>query len=212
MKLQTRTNLAPQLLLLLAALVLLASCSTTKPEEPTVTTKIGNGKASIPDLNAATTVHIIDGGGGLGGSSSAEYTLQRIPGQFAGPGVFSMGSGGTPELKKTDNISIPLPVMQHFFATLMTSPLAQGEYHPTFIMTDSYPSISIGIGLPQDSVLIYSRSQGESRVPWAAKLHGKDYVIHSPAPADALKILAPYLHEDELNVLYRQAIQSRNKH
>jgi hypothetical protein len=42
-------------------------------------------------------------------------------------------------------------------------------------------------------------------VPWGASIGGKDYVIDSPAPAEAIAILDPYLKREVQQQLIDQA-------
>ena len=83
-----------------------------------------------------------------------------------------------------------------------------GEYQPNFEHTDDYPEISIRLvyGKAQ-TIEFYTTSQGDENIPWEVTYNGKSYVVNSGEPAQALEIIKPYLAQDILEKLVKEAGQ-----
>lgn len=105
------------------------------------------------------------------------------------------------------DIAIPTDVAQEFITLLESAKLLDKPYVAYQAWTDDYPSITLTFNTAQGEVVIYSYSQGESHVPWAAKIRGDVYVIDSDIPMQALMLLEPYLHKDVFDDMI-QEIQS----
>ena len=112
---------------------------------------------------------------------------------------------GTGTLRRTHGrTSGPLPVtvpdsaMLAFLRGLAAAPRTPGEYTPRIQHTDDYPELTIRLHTAREMTEFFSASQGEGRVPWRVHLGSGRYVSDSPAPAEALKHILPYLHREEL--------------
>jgi len=133
----------------------------------------------------------------------AHYFLERNEDKFSGEVHFSVAGYSEHPKTTTENIEIPLEVVQAFLEMLAKSPLDYGEYVPEFTHTDDYPDIRIELESDSESITFFTTSQGADHVPWAAILDGKTYVVDSDIPAKALAILEPFLKRDVLESLLK---------
>jgi hypothetical protein len=95
-------------------------------------------------------------------------------------------------------VTIPDSAMLAFLRGLAAAPRAPGEYTPNLSHTDDYPALTILMRTATGITEFFSASQGDGRRPWRVTIDGRMYVCDSPAPAEALKHLVPFLHRAEL--------------
>lgn len=149
---------------------------------------------------AVETITIEDNWSGLSDiQPSFRYQLNFQNGALVGTADFSIGYDAYQELNVP--IEIPVDVTQAFFAKLKESELAEGQYEPNIMWTDDYPSLNITIDTRREVIELYTQSQGEDHIPWGATIRGKEYIIDSGIPSEALAILEPYMKKDILDEL-----------
>lgn len=133
-----------------------------------------------------------------------DFTLETSKGSFTGEAQFSVGGGLDYEKvghKQTEMLSIPVETIDAFLQELEQILLVEGEYQPFYQWTDDYPNIAIILKNGSDTFVIYTSSQGQTHVPWAATYHDREYIIYSDAPLSAYALLMPHLKKDVLNTL-----------
>jgi hypothetical protein len=111
------------------------------------------------------------------------------------------GAGTLARARETSGpleVTVPDSAMLAFLRGLAAAPRTPGEYTPSIPRTDDYPELTIRLHNAAGVTEFFSASQGEGHVPWRVELGGRRYVSHSPAPAEALKHLIPFLRRDEL--------------
>ena len=126
---------------------------------------------------------------------------------FAGTAEFSVGPIPDNVITRSVPISVPLTAIEEFLALLESTPLEVGEYKPSIIYTDSYPTISIAVEARAGYVRFYSESQGAGRTPWQVTVPGQGILVtHAGTPADAQSLLDPYLAREVEEELIDQAL------
>ena len=154
-------------------------------------------------------IHIYDFGWGLSPASpvSAVFHLEPATDCFAGTAEFSVGPIPDNVITRSVPITVPLTAIEGFLALLESTPLEEGEYKPSIIHTDSYPSISIAVEAKAGHFRFYSESQGDKRIPWQVTVPGQGVLVtHAGTPADALSLLDPYLAREVEEELIDQAL------
>jgi hypothetical protein len=183
-------------LIMLLGVVGCDSAPTPSPvAAPTVT-----AVAPLTDVTSATAFRLRNDWDGLSAVSPITilYSVTRgADGSFTGTGDFSV-AGGTPQVvTSTESIAIPADVASAFLQKVAAFPIKEGTYTPAITHTDDYPLLTITVDTPGEGTLtIYSQSQGDQHIPWGASIAGKDFVIDSPAPAEAIALLDPYLKRE----------------
>jgi hypothetical protein len=176
----------------------------TSVPEPTST-----AVAPLTDVTSATAFRLRDDWSGLTTVSPITilYSVTKAAdGSFAGTGDFSVAQGTAKAVTSTVNITIPADVAQSFLQKITALPIEEGAYTPVITHTDDNPLLTVTLDTPGEGTLtVYSQSQGDQHVPWGASIAGKDYVINSPAPAEALALLDPYLKRDVRQQLIDEA-------
>lgn len=155
--------------------------------------------ATLARLREAVAVEIEDAWVGLGNPHKVLYELERQGSGLTGKARFE--AGWSEEVTATADITISEDTTLKFLETLAQSPAVYGHYEPRIEHTDDYPSLSIDIRLPDQPVHFYSRSQGETHVPWGLDIQDNTFIINSDEPAKALDLLKPYLKRDVLRKL-----------
>jgi hypothetical protein len=173
--------------------------SATQPATEEITLPVPSPATTLARLKEAVELTIEDEWAGLGVSHRAYYRLQRQTNGFTGKASFEVG-WAAPTAVIAD-VSVPMKAALEFFETLAQLPAVYGYYEPRIEHTDDYPSVSIEVMLPDQTVRFYSRSQGENNVPWGLDVKGDTFVINSDEPARALNLLRPYLKRDVLRKL-----------
>lgn len=161
---------------------------------------------TMPDLSQTDSIQINNGWSGLSPVAPiiTHYSLQRYEQGFKGEARFSVAGYSKQPRQASAEIEIPLNPAQSFLKTLATVSLKEGKYEPKIEHTDDYPAISFELKTGTDTVLIFTKSQGEGHVPWGVTFKGKTFVVDSDVPARALKELEPYLKRDVLRKLIEQ--------
>ncbi len=136
------------------------------------------------------------------GRTQSHYFLQRSASAFRGEVSFYVGFNG--ENRKDARIKIPINVTKRFLKKLSDTPVIERSYKPRITVTDSYPSTTIELETKNESVVFWTKSQGEGNVPWGVRFGAKEYVANSDYPALALKELEPYLKREELSKLIKE--------
>jgi serine/threonine protein kinase len=156
-------------------------------------------KALLPNLTDACSICISDNWGGLSPSAPHESrcVLSRHKDQFRGKGTFSVS-----RLRAvTKRIKIPHAAAVEFLQTLALSPVTVGKYEPTFLFTDSYPSIEIIVSVGDESIRFHTTSQGPGHVPWAVDFNQITFVVDSDNLAKALNRIEGYLRRNVIDRL-----------
>lgn len=184
----------------------------TVPAEPTAD-PLAAPKSALLQLHQAQEFSIEDDWSGLSsvGFLNAHYSFRRQGEAFTGQAAFSLGAP-LKEFTATESVRIPESAALEFLAILAQSPVEPPkyqrgygpEYEPNIDHTDDYPSISIRIELNNESIEYFTRSQGEDHVPWALAYKGNIYIINSPQPMQALRIVSPYLKKEKLTDLVNE--------
>jgi hypothetical protein len=163
--------------------------------EPTVT-----AVAPLSDVAGATAFRLRNDWAGLSTASPITILYSVTKGadeSFTGTGEFSI-AGGTPKVvTSTESIAIPADVASAFLQKVAAFPIKEGTYTPAITHSDDNPLLTITVDTPGEGTLtVYSQSQGDQHIPWGASIAGRDYVIDSPAPAEAIALLDPYLKRE----------------
>ena len=158
----------------------------------------GGERRAAPSLEPRTVV-IRDYWMGLEPQGPIDFTW-RLERQgethaYAGTGTLLRAHGKT---SGPLPVTIPDNAMLAFLRGLAAAPRTPGEYTPSIQHTDDYPELTIRLHTATSLTEFFSASQGEDRVPWRVHVNGGRYVSDSPAPAQALKHLIPFLRRDEL--------------
>lgn len=117
--------------------------------------------------------------------------------------------------QKTTKVQIPVAVTAQFLATLTKTPLQVGTYKPRFDLSDNYPSIQIQVTAARQQITFSSQSQADNYVPWKVTLRHKDrdrtteYISNSAFPAQALKLLSPYLDRSGIDGIIQRRQQPK---
>jgi len=177
-----------------AIAILAAACRPSEPREA------GSVQRAAASPFEPRTVEIVDYWMGLEPRGPIELTW-RLGRQgatthtFTGVGTLARGHGLT---SGPLTVTIPDSAMTAFLRGLAAAPRTPGEYTPRIEHTDDYPELTIRMHTQAGITEFYSASQGDERRPWRVTIDGRRYVSDSPAPAEALKHLLPYLRRDEL--------------
>jgi hypothetical protein len=138
------------------------------------------------------------------------YKLQLQNGELVGNSHIAVGGYGAAGIRQqmTTKVKIPAVVTAKFLATLAKTPLKTGVYTPTMVRVDDYPHIRIVINSPQQQAIFSSESQGANHTPWKVIVGGKDsqqnYITNSDLPAQALKLLNPYLDKPGIDSIIKR--------
>jgi hypothetical protein len=163
----------------------------------------------------ADSIRIKDEWEGYGPFSpiSAFWDLRRTQDGFAGTATFQAHPHfplyvSRPDLQgkvltDTADILVPLGNMTSFLSRLSRTRLFKGKYVPSLPRASSYPSIAIEIEVGDETITIFTRSQGKDHVPWGVTIQGETYVVvSSDVPAGALEEhLEPHLKREVLEEL-----------
>lgn len=163
-------------------------------------------KTLFPPVSEVESITISDEWRGLSPIAplSANFYLNRSGDYFTGTADFSVGSYSTLH-EAHESVAVPVDAVKLFWEILSDARLEPGTYTPKIEWTDDYPSINIRIRAGEQTLIIYSLSQGEGHVPWGATIGDQSYVIHSDAPMRALDMLRPFLKYDVQDTLIQQA-------
>lgn len=188
------------LLLSFLVVVLSTSCGNIESDTP-----------ALPDFSGSYSITIGDYQGGLPSPTTplnSFYALENSNDHFGGASLFSVGGsyGNQKPLQEAAIISIPNETIQSFLKKLATSKPERGEYNPDRQETDNYPYIFIRLVYGNAEIVEFNTSsQGDEHIPWQVKYQRQFYIINSGVPAQALEILRPYLSQDVLQKIIRQA-------
>jgi hypothetical protein len=129
------------------------------------------------------------------------YKLQLQNGELVGNSHIAVGGYGGAGIHQqvTTKVKIPAVVTAQFLELLAKTPIQTGIYKPKIVRVDDYPQIGIVIKTAQQQQAIFSSaSQGEYNTPWKVMVGKVDprnnYITTSNFPAQALKLLDPYLN------------------
>jgi hypothetical protein len=115
--------------------------------------------------------------------------------------------------QQTTKVQIPAAVTAQFLATLAKTPLQVGTYKPRMDLNDNYPSIQIQVTVARQQITFSSQSQADNYVPWKVTLqqHNRatEYISNSAFPAQALKLLNPYLDRAGLDAIVQRRLHQK---
>jgi hypothetical protein len=124
------------------------------------------------------------------------------------------GSAGVHQ-QKTTKVKIPAAVKTKFLATLAQTPLRFGIYQPKIDRTDDYPNIKIKVQIDRQQTIFSSQSQGVGHAPWRVTVgqgnSTQEFISNSTMPAQALKVLSPYLDLPEIDRIIQRRQQPKTK-
>jgi hypothetical protein len=139
------------------------------------------------------------------------YKLQLQNGELVGNSHIAVGGYGAAGIHQqvTTKVKIPAVATAQFLATLAKTPLKTGIYQPTIVRVDDYPQIEIVIKSAQQQAIFRSQSQGDNRTPWKVMVGKvepieKYYITSSALPAQALKLLNPYLDNPGIDLIIKR--------
>jgi hypothetical protein len=138
------------------------------------------------------------------------YKLRRPNQELLGNAHFAVGGYGAANIHQqtTKKVKIPAGVTQNFLATLAKTPIKLGKYKPLINHSDDYPSITIRVKLKGKEVTFSSQSQGKDHIPWKVAISSPDrtteYISNSPIPAQALKLLDPYINNPGIDLIIQR--------
>lgn len=137
---------------------------------------------------------------------SAHISLTRTGDLFTGSGYYAAGT--TPEITRTETITVSVEAVEDFLSKLSISPVEAKPYVPFQDRTreESNPSISVEVRLAGQAVHYHTKSQGYLHRPWAVDIDGDTYNIDSTQPNFALQEFERYIHvNDVMEDLIRQS-------
>jgi hypothetical protein len=171
---------------------------------------------TLPQLTGAQSIRIEDDWTGKSYLAPllAHYDLARSGDEFRGQGFFSIASYSSKLFfQETQEITIPISIMHDFLSKLQQVHPEEGNYPPA-PCCDDYPTVHIKVQLPAERVVFFTNSPlgglvskpppksrdlwvgRQANIPWGLSLKDKIYLINSPAPAEALATIDPYLRKD----------------
>jgi hypothetical protein len=108
--------------------------------------------------------------------------------------------GGNYTTVQTRTLATELRADQWYQAVqkLQRIELQRGVYTPTFLYSDSYPSLTMIIVTPNHEVVLRSHSQGTQHLPWEVRFDGQSYIVSDPAIFAAWEHCSPALRLDIL--------------
>lgn len=166
------------------------------------------GTIELPALagSMVTSMTIVESWTGLSPVAPIEATFHLTPAPQALEGFAHFSAAGYRDpITATAPISIPMEVFNQFLATLAITPLEEGPYQPLINHTDDYPSIALIVETSVGRFTFETQSQGENHVPWKALIEGREYVTYAVNPAQAWRLLDPYLARPIQTALIEQA-------
>ncbi len=164
----------------------------------------------LPDFSESYSITITDNWSGYlpAAPMNSFYTMRSSDNRYEGEALFSVGGYFVPLQKETAPISVPKDVVQAFLQKLSQAQPENGKYEPTIIL-DNYPEIIIRLTFGKEesakTIEFYTTSPGDEHVPWKVTYESTSYIINSGVPMQALEILKPYLAQDVLENLIKQA-------
>jgi hypothetical protein len=137
--------------------------------------------------------------------------------QLVGNSHIAVGGYGAAGIhqQKTAKVQIPAAVTAQFLATLAKTPLQVGTYKPRLDAIDNYPSIQIRVTVSGRHITFSSQSQADNYVPWKVTLQQQDrateYISNSAFPAQALRLLNPYLDRPGLEAIVQRRLHQKQQ-
>jgi hypothetical protein len=199
---------------LLLLLLLISSCDRLSIES-SAQSQPSEHQVPLDVLQRAETVEIYNDWNGYSDITPIlRHSKLRLDRQkLVGNSHIAVGGYGAAGIhqQKTAKVQIPAAVTAQFLATLAKTPLQVGTYKPRLDAIDNYPSIQIRVTVSGRQITFSSQSQADNYVPWKVTLQQKDrateYISNSAFPAQALRLLNPYLDRTGLD-----AIVQRRRH
>jgi hypothetical protein len=200
-----RKKLSPLLLLLLCS-----SCTQFSRGEASRTPTVKLAASSpgkppqLPNLAMVMTANTVEIQNDWNGYSDItpilrHAKLQLQNGELVGNSHIAVGGYGAAGIHQqvTTKVKIPAAVTAQFLELLAKTPVKTGVYTPKIVRADDYPKIAIVIKSTQQQTIFSSESQGVNNLPWKVTIGKVDprqnYITNSHLPAQALKLLDPYL-------------------
>jgi hypothetical protein len=166
------------------------------------------GAIELPALagSSVTSMTIVESWTGLSPVAPIEATFHLTPAPQGLKGVAHFSAAGYRDpITATASISIPVEILNQFLVMLAGTPLEEGPYQPLINHTDDYPSIALIVETSAGQFTFDTQSQGETHVPWRALIEGREYVTYADNPAQAWRLLDPYLARPIQTALIEQA-------
>ena len=203
---------------LLPLLLLLCSSCTQSLTEPLALSQPQLSPPSLATITRGQKVEIYNDWIGYSDITPIirHYKLHRKQQELIGKVYMAIGGYGAGGIhqQKTTTVKIPVAVTTKFLATLATTPLQVGSYQPSRLRTDDYPYIKIQIQIDRQQTIFSSKSQGVGYAPWQITVRQgnitKQYISNSTVPAQALKILSPYLDQPEIDQIIKRRQQKKS--
>ncbi len=166
---------------------------------------------TLPDFSDAYSITILDTWMGFSPIApiKALYIIEEDSWEngFEGAALFSVGHEYHAAKRMAVTINVPTKAVEAFLKKLATARPEKGVYEPSIRWTDDYPRITVRVCYGMGQVIEFStRSQGDEHIPWCVVHARKVHVVNSGCPAQALKLLAPYLARDALRQLTEQEL------
>ncbi|MFM2302963.1 MAG: hypothetical protein RLZZ135_366 [Cyanobacteriota bacterium] len=198
-------------------LLLCSSCSHSITDPPA----LSQPQLAAPSLATVTrgqTIEIYNDWNGYSDITPVlrHYKLQRQQQQFVGNAYVAIGGYGAGGIhqQKTTAVKIPTAVTSKFLDTLAKTPIQVGTYKPARLRTDDYPHVKIQVQIDRQQTTFNSKSQGVGYAPWQITIRQgnitKQYISNSTVPAQALKILSPYIDRPEIDKIIKRRQQKKS--
>jgi hypothetical protein len=200
------------------SLLLLLSCSSCAqaPLAPAAQSQPLVAPPPLTTVMQAQTVEIYNDWNGYSDITPIlrHYKLRIAQQQLVGNAHIAVGGYGAAGVhqQQTTRLAIPAAVTTKFLTMLAKTPLQVGTYKPMLARTEDYPSIKIQLKIDRQEVIFSSQSQANNYVPWKVSViqanSTTEYISNSPLPAQALRLLDPYVARHEIEKI----IQRRRIH
>ena len=149
----------------------------------------------------------------------ARHCKLRLENQeLVGNAYIAVGGYGAAGIHQqaTTKVKIPAAITAQFLATLAQTPIERGIYQPKLGHPDDYPNVKIQVGTIGHQTTFSSKSQGIDRTPWQVKTRstsaGKtdtQYISNSATPAQALRLLSPYLGNTGIDGIIQRRVNRK---
>jgi hypothetical protein len=210
-------SIAPMHKKLSSLVLLLCSSCTHAPIELPANSQL---QGTLPTLALVRQAEIVEIANDWNGYSDITPILRRSKlrrerQELVGNSHIAVGGYGAAGIdrQQTTRVKIPAAVSAKFLETLAKTPLQVGNYQPKLDRNDDYPSIEIQIKVAKQQVIFSSQSQGSDYMPWKVSIRQANktstYISNSPLPAQALKLLTPYLDSSGIDRIIQRRYRKK---
>lgn len=134
---------------------------------------LANIRSVQQSSRAPDSVVFFDGWTGMSGSHEYAVFLQRDGSQYRG--LLKCDFFGATAYQP---ISLSSGIVASVTQRLATLTATDRRYRAHVTHTDDYPHVAIALNRGADTLIFYSRSQGDGHSPWGIGLVGQSYALH----------------------------------